>query len=59
VGSFRVCGIVEVETFLDEEMGLFDASLLPKLVEPRDALLPIEESFERREVGIIEEDLRD
>jgi hypothetical protein len=59
VSSFRVGGIVEIEAFLNEVMGLLDASLFPEFVEPGDSLLPIEEGFEWREVRVIEEDLRD
>jgi hypothetical protein len=53
VGGFRSGVFGEVETFLDKEMGLFDASLFPHLSEPGDALLPVEECFVMREVGVL------
>ena len=59
MGCFGICGVVEVEAFIGEEMGLADAGVFPGFPEPRDAFLPVEECFKWGQVRVFAEDMRD
>jgi hypothetical protein len=59
VSVFRGGSFSHVEAFLDKELGLFFASVIPEIGEPGVTLPPFFESFKMWKVGVIGEDLGD